>query len=250
MRALATTVVLLGVVLSLPAAARAGKVKPPKLGPIVAVFKGADFATYYTVDVAPADGRKTHPVVWHLSPPKADPNCRKFRQSASNDERAVWNHGDEDGCDHTKMGARGHPGTVTAQLLDGVFHCTESYDGSISGTGDAAKCVNYAIGDAEERVSTALGNEEDAIKAIGEGKPDSFWEGNITLARAQLKFGRGRAVAGGASEEITKLIDEAIDKDAAALKTTGKKSAADLEDAATLKRKALKLLRAMPTRSP
>jgi len=49
----------------------------------------------------------------------------------------VWYHGDVGaypgstyGCDHTKMGARGHQGTVVVAVSDGTWTCKEKIVGS------------------------------------------------------------------------------------------------------------------------
>jgi hypothetical protein len=231
------------VVLALPAAAAAGKLEPPKVEPIVANFKQEDFATYYTVDVTPAAGRPYVHVAWSLAPPKEDPGCKKFKTSATTQEAAVWNHGDEDGCDHTKMGARGHMGTVHLLVTDGVFTCKSTYSGSISGTGAPVTCENVEIGYAIERVSVAAANENYAIDDIQKGRK---WKDAIDLAKKQLEQGKEQALKGGAPEAVTKLIDEASAMDSTALGESGKKAIGTLEAAVKVKQKAIKLLKALP----
>jgi hypothetical protein len=231
------------VVLALPAAAAAGKVSPPKIEPIVANFKQEDFATYYTVDVTPAAGRPKVHVIWSLTPPTADPGCKKFHTSATTQEAAVWNHGDEDGCDHTQMGARGHMGTVHLLVTDDVFRCTATYSGSISGTGAPVACENEAIDDAIGRVSAATANENYAIDDIQHGRR---WKDAVELAKSQLRQGKAIALKGGAPEEVAKLIDEASGMDSTALEESGKKAIGTLEAAVKVKQKAVKLLKALP----
>jgi hypothetical protein len=82
-----------------------------------------------------------------------DPKCNNSllpdgRQTAATGSKAVytwsdlaeefiWYHGDVDsypgstyGCDHKKMGARGHQGIVTVTVTDGQWVCTASIEGT------------------------------------------------------------------------------------------------------------------------
>ena len=79
---------------------------------------------------------------WSLKPPFVDRNCDSFAQVDLNPASAVWHHGDEDGCDHSKMGLQGHPGTVTVTITVPPFSCTATFTGTETGDGPAAACVN------------------------------------------------------------------------------------------------------------
>jgi hypothetical protein len=44
----------------------------------------------------------------------------------------VWAHGDNDGCDHRKMGTKGHQGVISVVVSDGHWACTAKYEGTNS----------------------------------------------------------------------------------------------------------------------
>lgn len=147
------------------AAARRNLPRPPQVSPIKADFREAAFATYYTVEVKTFPGRTVN-VIWNLKAPRIDPACRDFFEpSDSDDNVAVWKHGDADGCDHTKMGPRGHLGTVSVTVSDGVYRCHALYRGTISGKGSEPKCETEHHDSAVRFTTGAMGSEENALKA-------------------------------------------------------------------------------------
>ena len=112
---------------------------PPKLTPIKATFIAKAFETSYTASATDADGDKLK-LSWQLSPPVVDPKCNKFVTVSPT--QAIWHHGDFDGCNHAVQGPRGHRGVVRFLVYDGLWTCTEIYDGTITGTGTgAAACL-------------------------------------------------------------------------------------------------------------
>lgn len=115
--------------------------RQPTVTPIGAVFIQADFATDYGVQATDPDNRKLT-YKWTLTPPDKDPNCSKFAQVAAEPWRAIWQHGDQHGCNHTVTDpqGRGHPGTVTVVVSNGFFDCTATYFGTETGTGPAPTC--------------------------------------------------------------------------------------------------------------
>ena len=227
-----------------PDVSRVAQVAPPKVGPIVATFKQADFATYYKIDVTPAPGAPKVTITWLLTPPKDDYGCRKFQQSATDPEEAVWKHGKGDGCNHAHQdGPRGHAGTVFVGIYDGVFHCTAIYLGTVSDTGDAPKCENAAIKDAIRSIESAISYEKIAISKMETDKV-VFYE--LENARRELLDAKSAAVRGGAGPYAIRLIGEAADMDAAADElpvNSWKEATKILRAAIKLKEKALTLLR-------
>jgi len=86
--------------------------------------------TCYKVKAFDDDGdRLTY--AWDLVPPVQDPTCNVFHVLADT-QTAVWHHGDEDHCDHTKEGPDGHEGTVWATVKDGSYTCVVTYLGTNS----------------------------------------------------------------------------------------------------------------------
>ena len=114
---------------------------PPTLKPIQAVFDQTAFATNYSASATDADG-DTLKMTWTLAPPTQDPKCNKFATVSST--KAIWHHGDKDGCNHAVQGPRGHKGIVHFYVSDGTWVCMESYDGTLTGTGGAAACFKSA----------------------------------------------------------------------------------------------------------
>ena len=161
MRRLAVAVAMLALVI--PSAASAGPPPPPKVV-LTADFRSQDFATYYSIAVTPAN--KAHVTFWTLTPPAVDPGCKLFAKSASTQDSAVWKHGDEDGCDHTKMGPEGHQGVVTATVSDGTYACTASYPGTVSGPAPPATCTSLDIHRVIGRVLSEIADEVHAVDMI------------------------------------------------------------------------------------
>ena len=111
---------------------------PPKVTPIKATFNPKAFATTYIASATDADGDKLK-LSWQLAPPTQDPKCNKF--ATVTPTQAIWHHGDQDGCNHAVQGPRGHKGTVRFFVSDGPWTCTETYDGTITGSGGGAVCL-------------------------------------------------------------------------------------------------------------
>jgi len=109
---------------------------PPSISPIHAEFVPSEFATHYTV-TAQDPNAKALSYQWRLIPPTADPACNHF--SATGDT-AIWQNGDQDGCNHNVQVAQGHPGTVIVVVSDGEYSCTATYFGTVTGNGPAAAC--------------------------------------------------------------------------------------------------------------
>ena len=128
--------IALALVLLLAPAALAAN-SPPKLTPIKAVFVQKAFATNYTASATDPDGDKLT-MTWTLAAPTQDPKCKKFVTVSPTS--AVWHHGDKDGCNHAVQGPRGHKGIVHFYVSDGTYVCTESYDGTLTGTGGIYAC--------------------------------------------------------------------------------------------------------------
>ena len=135
-RALGLGIALALVLLVAPAALAANS--PPKLTPIKAVFVQKAFATNYSASATDPDGDKLT-LSWQLSATDADPKCNKF--ATVTPTKAIWHHGDKDGCNHAVQGPRGHKGIVHFYVSDGTWICTEQYDGTITGTGGAGACL-------------------------------------------------------------------------------------------------------------
>ena len=111
----------------------------PVVSPITANFVSEQSETVYTITASDPDGDRLLRD-WKLTPPAADPTCNDFTFDSSTPNEAIWHHGNDNGCDHSKEGPRGHLGTVTVAVSDEHWTCTASYFGTISGTGDPATC--------------------------------------------------------------------------------------------------------------
>jgi hypothetical protein len=229
-------------VLAVGGAAASGQKGPPpkpEVGPIVADFRQQDFATYYSIDVKPVAGRKVH-VLWTFDPPRNDPRCNKFQQSATDQYSAVWKHGDEDGCDHSKMTSVGHNGEIFVYVTDGQWHCNGRYRGTNSGAGKPAKCrsqlssnVLAAIGDAlSDELQAKDGKDVDANLALSER-----W---LDHAIARLgEFSDPEAAEAAAHLRRAKVLDRLAREIPA-------KRAGELDKAMKLKRDAIELARELP----
>ena len=68
--------------------------------------------------------------------PTADPSCKKFATLVPTKSPVEARR--HDGCNHKIYGAKGHPGTITLEVSDGTWKCTETYFGSVNGQGHAA----------------------------------------------------------------------------------------------------------------
>ncbi|MER3410830.1 MAG: hypothetical protein C4306_12340, partial [Thermoleophilia bacterium] len=115
------------------AIAAGAKDAPPTLSPISAQFDANARATSYTVTAASSSGRALA-YDWSLKPPADDPSCSEFFVTPGQPNRAVWLHGDDNGCHHAGIQ---HEGDVTVVVSDGLFSCTATYHGTLSGTGPA-----------------------------------------------------------------------------------------------------------------
>ncbi|MHB8641883.1 MAG: PKD domain-containing protein [Gaiellaceae bacterium] len=149
--------------------------KPPALTPIKAVFVQKAFATTYTATAKDADGDKLTQT-WTLAPPAKDPKCNAFKQQSATS--AVWQHGDFNHCNHAVQGPRGHTGTVTFNVTDGTWTCTETYAGTLTGNGGAATCVQakpsgYTCSGAQVK----LFDNSNGYGVSNGGKPPSFSTG-------------------------------------------------------------------------
>jgi hypothetical protein len=102
--------------------------KPPVLKPIEAEFEPANRQTVYTERATSPDGRDLH-YHWTLVEHN-DPTCSNFEPNEPRQNQAVWHHADDQGCNHSLEGPRGHVGTVTVVVRDGAYKCLASYDGS------------------------------------------------------------------------------------------------------------------------
>jgi hypothetical protein len=120
-------VVLLGVVV-LP---HAGAESPPSLQPIQATFNPGAQATEYTIQASDPDGA-TLTYSWTLAPPQDEPTCNEFFSDPANPARAVWAHGEDNGCTHASPR---HNGVVTVVITDPNWRCTATYPGTLTGTG-------------------------------------------------------------------------------------------------------------------
>lgn len=138
---------------------------PPKLATqyrISAKASGSGKLTLrWTLTLEQIDPDKSSPAGFQSSNANApeyssagfDPRCNNSllpdgRQTAATGSKAVytwsdlaeefiWYHGDVGsypgstyGCDHKKMGARGHQGIVTVTVTDGQWFCTASIEGT------------------------------------------------------------------------------------------------------------------------
>lgn len=153
-------------------AARAAN-SPPKLTPIQATFVQTAFATIYTASATDPDGDKLT-TSWLLAPPAQDPHCNKLVTLLPT--KAEWHHGNQDNCNHAVQGPRGHKGTVRWVVSDGTWICTETYDGTISGTGGAAVCLKSAPPPAYKCGGTQvkLFDDTNAGGVSNGGKPPTF----------------------------------------------------------------------------
>jgi hypothetical protein len=222
----------------------ARKTPAPKVGPIVADFRQDDFATYYSIDATPAPGEKLT-FYWHLQPPSVDPKCNSFRQSATAEDHAVWKHGDEDGCDHAKMGPRGHRGVVTVTISQGSWVCRASYSGTISGTGDAAECTEPRIVNTEGLMRVAILDEKEAADALAKSDKGTFTHFlkaaifHLDGIDRTLKAHKGTNAD---AKELRSDLDTALALDKSALDAPETTAKSDLEKAQAAKEAGLKLI--------
>ena len=143
---------------------------------ISVISTGGAKPTYrWTLSLEQIDPDKSSPAGFQSSDPAApnyasagfDPSCNNVLlpnavESSKTASEAVyvwsglaneftWYHGDKGsypqssyGCDHTKMGARGHQGIVSVKVTEGNWVCTASIDGTNLGLepihGDPAVC--------------------------------------------------------------------------------------------------------------
>ena len=120
---------LLGLLALLPALgpASVSADAQPVLSPIQAVFNPFERATRYVVTIMP----ETQPTyAWSFTPPADDPTCDKF---ASSGNQAVWQHGDENGCQHVH-GAE-HGGMIVVVVAQGAWVCKATITGTLTHAG-------------------------------------------------------------------------------------------------------------------
>lgn len=102
---------------------------------------------------APPGFQSTNPTAPNYASAAIDPTCNNARLAGGSIAFSTgtsdvyiwktlgaefeWYHGDHGsypgsdyGCDHTKMGVRGHQGTVSVTVSDGIWSCTASIPGS------------------------------------------------------------------------------------------------------------------------
>jgi hypothetical protein len=103
------------------------------MNPIDAVFVPAKKQANYTERAKDPDGRNLH-YHWTLVEHN-DPTCINFAPNEPDDNRAIWHHGDDQGCNHALAGPRGHVGTITVIVRDGKFLCAAFYNGSQGDSG-------------------------------------------------------------------------------------------------------------------
>ena len=137
---------------------------PPAVSPIHALFIESASATHYTVTAQEPNGGGQLTYQWRLIPPTADPGCNHFSATGNT---AVWQHGDQDGCNHQVQVSQGHPGTVIVTISDGAFICSATYFGTNSGIGPAPACspVNRSIPSATAAPSAQSGFESQGAPA-------------------------------------------------------------------------------------
>lgn len=129
-----------------PVSATAAEDGAPRFAGIRATFVQEDFSTYYRVSARDPEGKRVA-IAWRLIPPPAEPGCTQLRRERTTFARgatkrtAIWAHGDQHGCDHTKMGPQGHAGRVRVSVSDGSWTCVAVYDGSNSGRSPAPSCT-------------------------------------------------------------------------------------------------------------
>ena len=102
--------------------------KPPVLKPIEAEFQSANRQTVYTEKATSPEGLdlKYH---WSLVEHN-DFTCVNFEPNRPAENQAIWHHGDDQGCNHSLEGPRGHVGTITVIVSDRNFRCAAFYEGS------------------------------------------------------------------------------------------------------------------------
>ena len=138
---------------------------PLSITKITAAFVPNDFATHYTIG-DPVDLGKKVTITWTLEltlvdapgaqapgegPPGAtvDETCNNhgtLKQVGGTE--FTWKHGEQDGCDHGKMGPQGHQGivTVVVQEVGGPWSCEAEYKGTNSASGPAPTCSEKSTG--------------------------------------------------------------------------------------------------------
>ena len=109
-------------------------VKPPNLKPLEADFDSANKQTVYTERATDPDGRNLR-YHWTLVEHN-DPTCINFEPNQPRENQAIWHHADNQGCNHSLEGPRGHNGTITVVVRDGRFECAAFYNGSQGDNGN------------------------------------------------------------------------------------------------------------------
>jgi hypothetical protein len=130
-----------------PVGATQGTETEPMISPLTATFVQAEFATHYSISAIDPDGDRLT-FEWTLEPPQLDPGCTNLGQLVYFDHGShgqassefTWFHGDQHGCDHTKMGPQGHLGFVDVVVRDGQWECKASYLGTEDGFVEPFPC--------------------------------------------------------------------------------------------------------------
>ena len=121
-----TLVLLVLAAAIVPVALAAPEAKAPTVS-MQATFQENLFKTDYRIVIRRGANRTIGNVVWTFKKPPQEPGCTQFSSHRLN---ASWLHGDQHGCDHTKMGPRGHAGVVAAKFTLGNLVCRVSFVGS------------------------------------------------------------------------------------------------------------------------
>ena len=126
-------IALVGVValpVALASAARAPKVA------IQATFVQAEFKTTYAISARGTGSRTLTGIEWTFTKPPGEPTCTGFTSSGRG---AVWLHGDQHGCSHEAMTARGPDGVVRVRFKLGSLTCRVTFRGTETGR-TAGRC--------------------------------------------------------------------------------------------------------------
>ena len=169
---------------------------------IHAQFFSAERATHYTAILTNEPGDELPTFTWTLELVKiddngtVDPTCNKTAPGADQRE-FIWHHADDEGCDHSKEGARGHQGRITVSVHMFNWSCKTTYDGStgIPPDGPTALCTPLGTTEAakgpcdDERAKLAQIEAEVAAtkESLDKLRADS-WKAYYTTDAAEWKY--------------------------------------------------------------